>query len=48
MSQTEFKQLESTLKKTLKKVKTDKNFSKKLLAKTGIYQKNGKLSKNYV
>ena len=48
MTQKEYKKIENTLKNTLKRVKTDKNFSKKLLAKTEIYQKNGKLSKHYV
>lgn len=47
MTKTDYLQIERALKNSLKRVKKDKKYSKELLNKTGIYKKDGTLSKHY-
>lgn len=47
MTKDDYLQIERALEKTLRRVKKDKEYSKTLLNKTGIYKKDGSLSEHF-
>jgi len=47
MTKTEYQNIERALQEILERVKSDKNYSKEMLKKTGIYNEDGTISENY-
>ncbi|MFA6282178.1 MAG: hypothetical protein WCY05_06745 [Candidatus Omnitrophota bacterium] len=47
MTKIEYQKIEHALKERLERVKTDKDYSRELLKKTGIYKEDGTLSENF-
>ena len=47
MRKDEYQKIEHALEERLERVKIDKDYSRELLKKTGIYNSDGSLSKNY-